>query len=72
MKHIHAISEKQAWEIADSIFPTDYLKNDKYSNIAGYEIYTSTLKGNNSWISDLGCRLEVNIENQNSIVIWFN
>lgn len=56
-----ATSVKEAWEIADKIFPTDYEKDEASSQRAGYPIYVSTSEGNDSWISDLGNRLELNI-----------
>lgn len=51
----------EAWRVADILFPTDYLKDDRSSKRAGYDIYKSTAEGNKSWISDLGTRLELNI-----------
>ena len=59
-----------AWEIADSIFPTDYIKSEKRSLRAGYDIYGSTEAGNDSYICDLGNRLEINLETGKSINIW--
>lgn len=63
---------KEAWEKADEIFPTDYEKNNERSDRAGYDIYESTLEGCNSWISDLGNRLEVNLENGETVNIWID
>ena len=37
---------KEAWAMADEIFPTDYMKDDKSSANAGYPIYRSTLDSN--------------------------
>ena len=54
-------TNKEAWEVADMIFPTDYEKDEASSKNAGYPIYKSTAEGNDSWISDLGNRLELNI-----------
>lgn len=56
-------SRQEAWKIADEIFNTDYEKDDFRSKRAGYDIYFSTVEGVNAWISDLGDRLEVNLEN---------
>lgn len=53
-------SREQAWKEADKLFPTDYIKDEQASERAGYPIYKSTADGNESWISDLGNRLEVN------------
>lgn len=52
----------EAWREADRLFPTDYILNSEKTERCGYPIYTSTALGNGSWISDLGTRLEVNIE----------
>lgn len=65
-----ARTAKEAWNIANEIFPTDYIKNDEKSARAGYDIYTSTLDGCTAWISDLSNRLEINLENGKTINIW--
>ena len=57
-------SRKEAWNKADVIFPTDYIKDEIRSKRAGYDIYYSTAKSVNAWISDLGNRLEVNLEEE--------
>ena len=62
-------SRREAWKLADEAFPTDYMKDERVSLAAGYDIYYSTAEGVNAWISDLGDRLEVNIENE-TINIW--
>lgn len=59
---IRVNSVKDAWKVANQLFPTDYAKDEKLSQRAGYPIYCSTLLGCNSWISDLGTSLELNIE----------
>lgn len=64
---------KEAWELANKLFPTDYMKDEQSSQRAGYPIYISTAEGNESWISDLGNRLELNIWKDGgveSINIW--
>ena len=63
-------SRKEAWDKADVIFPTDYIKDEIRSKRAGYDIYYSTAKGVNAWISDLGNRLEVNLETGETVNIW--
>lgn len=63
-------SKEQAWEEANKIFPTDYEYDAEASERAGHPIYWSTVKGKHIWISDLGCRLEVNLENCNSVNIY--
>ena len=65
-------SKQEAWRKADIIFPTDYMKDDNRSNRAGYDIYHSTVAGVNAWISDLGNRLEVNLENGETVNIWID
>ena len=59
-------SKNEAWLIADKLFPTDYKKDEFLSERAGYPTYESTssiYKGRNAYINDLGCRLEVVIDN---------
>lgn len=67
-------STREAWEIANILFPTDYKKSHRGSEAAGYDIYASTAKYNESWISDLGNRLEVNVVSEkgevNTTNIW--
>lgn len=67
-----ANNREQAWEIANEIFPTDYIKNEAKSKRAGYDIYESTAEGVLAWISDLSDRLEVNLDNGKTITIWIN
>lgn len=38
-KHIKVNSISTAWEVAASIFPTDYQKDEESSKRAGYPIY---------------------------------
>ena len=68
---ITVTSREEAWNKVSEIFPTDYIKNERLSAQAGYDIYTSTAEGNDSWISDLNDRLEVNLES-GSINIWID
>ena len=63
-------SKEQAWVEADKLFPTDYIKDEKKSDIAGYDIYYSTCDGVNAWISDLEDRLEVNLATGETVNIW--
>lgn len=65
-------SIKEAWQKADAIFPTDYIKDEIKSERAGYGVYVSTADGVNAWISDLGDRLEVNLDNGKTVSIWVN
>ena len=41
VKHIKVNSISTAWEVAASIFPTDYKKDEESSKRAGYPIYTT-------------------------------
>lgn len=63
-------SKEQAWIEADKLFPTDYIKDETKSENAGYDIYCSTCDGVNAWISDLDSKLEVNLENGETVNIW--
>lgn len=65
-------SKSEAWEKADIIFPTDYIKDEARSARAGYDIYYSTCDGVNAWISDLDSRLEVSLENGETVNIWID
>lgn len=68
-----ATSKAQAWEIANEIFPTDYIKDDAQSERAGYGIYYSTAAaGVHAWISDLEDRLEVNLPSGKTVNIWID
>lgn len=42
VKHIKVNSMSTAWEVAASIFPTDYQKDEESSKRAGYPIYKTT------------------------------
>lgn len=67
-----ANSVKEAWQIADKIFPTDYQKDDASSERAGYSIYETTSKEEKFagfHISDLNTRLELNMGNE-TVTIW--
>lgn len=63
-------SKNEAWEKANIIFPTDYIKDEIRSQKAGYDIYYNTADGINAWISDLGGRLEINLSNGETVNIW--
>lgn len=61
---IKVSSRDKAWELADKLFPTDYMKDEESSGRAGYPIYESTAENGRfagAWISDLNCTLELNI-----------
>lgn len=64
-------TKKEAWQKADDLFPTDYVKDDAASERAGYPIYVSTLEDSNDRICDLNDRLEVIIGNGHTN-IWID
>ena len=71
-KHIKVNSISTAWEVAASIFPTDYQKDEESSKRAGYPIYktTSTDESFSGFhISDLNTRLEVRMGAETAM-IW--
>ena len=64
------MSREAAWAEVDKIFPTDYQKDENTTERAGYPVYKSTADNTNAWISDMGCRLEVNLPDGKSVNIW--
>lgn len=69
---IRVSNKKEAWRLANVLFPTDYVKDEKRSENAGYGIYFSTANNTNAWISDLNDRLELNYPNGSSENIWID
>lgn len=68
---ITAKNVKEAWEIVDKMFPTDYIKDERSSENAGYDVYRSTVDGGfYNYICDLGNRLEVNFDDGKTINVW--
>ena len=65
-----AHSIKEAWEMVNKIFPTDYYENSIKTRNAGYPIYDSNLGDEYGYICDLGNRLEVNLASGKTINIW--
>ena len=65
-------SKKSAWDLANRLFPTDYMLDEERSKNAGYKIYHTTNPEMNAWISDLGDRLELNYPNGTSENIWID
>ena len=63
--HYTVKSKSEAWELANKLFPTDYLEDASASANAGYPIYRSTSEAlPNAWynyICDLNCDLELNL-----------
>lgn len=64
-------TKEQAWKEANKIFPTDYEKDFDASERAGYDVYRHRELNPLNRICDLGCRLEVIIDN-NVINIWID
>lgn len=63
-------SVKEAWELANRLFRTDYEIDEERSRNAGYTIYHSTEEGVNAWIADLKNRLELNYHDGSTDSIW--
>lgn len=64
-------SKKEAWELANRLFPTDYEKDEQSSERAGYPTYRSTAEGHYyDYICDLNDRLELNYSDGRSENIW--
>ncbi|MCD8294954.1 MAG: hypothetical protein LUE27_06920 [Clostridia bacterium] len=61
-----------AWQEANKLFPTDYDYEAGSKDRVGYPIYRSTVKDVNAWISDLNCRLEVNVEQKDHSITSTN
>lgn len=53
-------TEAEMWNKANELFPHDYERDESASKRAGYPVYRSNFNPH-CWISDLGCRLELNI-----------
>lgn len=64
-----AKNKKQAWTMADKLFPSDYEWSATYTYDAGYDVYTSIAYGSECRIADLGDRLEVTIGDE-TFNIW--
>ena len=72
---IEVYSREDAWKKAQELFPGDYEQDELGTKNAGYPVYRATDKTNGSYISDLGCRLELNIRHNDgsehaTINIW--
>lgn len=63
-------SRKEAWELANRLFPEYYERNEVISKNTGYPVYTSTKKGSAAYISDLNDRLELNYDDGRHENIW--
>lgn len=61
-------TETEMWNKAHDLFPYDYDRDETASERAGYPVYRAAHHPM-CWISDLGCRLELNF-NDKTINIW--
>ena len=55
-------TRKRAWQLADKLFPTDYMKDERDSLRAGYPVFNTTStddKYTGFHISDLNTALEL-------------
>lgn len=72
-KRIEVNSKREAWNMVNAIFPTDYQKDEFSSERAGYPVYRSTAEGHfYDYICDLNDRLEVNLSGGTTVNIWFS
>ena len=72
-KRIEVNSKREAWNMVNAIFPTDYAKDEFSSERAGYPVYRSTAEGHfYDYICDLNDRLEVNLSGGTTVNIWFS
>lgn len=72
-KRIEVNSKREAWNMVNAIFPTDYQKDEFSSERAGYPVYRSTAEGHfYDYICDLNDRLEVNLSSGMTVNIWFS
>lgn len=64
-------SAREAWAAVDRIFPRDYAQHSLSSQRAGYPIFRSTDPEYCGYICDLGDRLEVNLQDGQSLNFWY-
>lgn len=67
----HVNSIPAAWAKVNDVLPTEYSKDENSSARAGYPVFRSSDEYYN-YICDLGDRLEVNLENGETINIWID
>lgn len=60
---------KEAWKLAERLFPTAYEKDMEKSLEAGHPVYCSAEDDVDAWIADLGDRLELNYADGSSEII---
>lgn len=64
-------STEAAWDLANKLFPTDYIHNPNTSERAGYPVYESTCSDYRfAHINDLCTRIEVVLEDYTCINIY--
>lgn len=62
--NITVSTKEKAWQLADKLFPTDYMKDEHDSPRAGYPVFNTTStddKYTGFHISDLNTALELNM-----------
>lgn len=69
---MRATTEVKAFSMANKLMHYDYEYDVYRSKKAGYPIYYTTKEGVNEWISHLGNRLEVNLEDGKTVNIWID
>ena len=67
---MRAYSTEEAWNKAYELMKSGYSYDKNASQRAGYPIYMSDDSNSNAHVSDLGDRLEVNLDDGKSINIW--
>lgn len=66
--HITVNGREEAWERVNELFPSDYERDSRSSDRAGYPVYRSTMDteiAHYNYICDLGTTLEVNLTDEN-------
>ena len=72
-KRLVVNSKREAWNMVNAIFPTDYTKDEFSSERAGYPVYRSTAEGHfYDYICDLSDRLEINLTGGKTVNIWYS
>lgn len=63
-------STKEAWGLANRLFPTSFEKDENKSRKSGIAIYRSTESGTEAYISDFGDRLVISHPDGGTETIW--
>ena len=67
---IKATSVKEAWGLANRLFPTSFEKDENKSRKSGIAIYRSTESGTEAYISDFGDMLVISHPDGGTETIW--